>query len=154
MIEQSEGRFRCSIAGVGRSLEQFEQYAPNSSTCSSASPTPAPWNLWHSHTHILLASLTDPEEFAAQMGDTAHMLRNRFGVRQSRTQHRAYLRRRPRAPAPCLGFKGVLTEGAKHILGWKSPDYVYTAASAPSLKMLLRNSKLSDDIAFRFSDTS
>ena len=53
-----------------------------------------------------------------------------------------------------LGFKGALTEGAKHILGWKSPDYVYSAASAPKLKLLLRNAKLSDDIAFRFSDTS
>lgn len=53
-----------------------------------------------------------------------------------------------------LGFNGVLTEGAKHILGWKSPNYIYTAASAPKLKLLLRNSKLSDDIAFRFSDSS
>jgi alpha-amylase len=51
-----------------------------------------------------------------------------------------------------MGYKGVITEGAKHILGWKSPNYVYSAASAPKLKMLLKNSKLSDDIAFRFSN--
>ena len=53
-----------------------------------------------------------------------------------------------------MGYKGVITEGAKHILGWKSPNYVYCAASAPKLKILLKNSKLSDDIAFRFGDTS
>ena len=52
-----------------------------------------------------------------------------------------------------LGYKGVITEGAKHILGWKSPDYVYCAASAPKLKILLRNAKLSDDISRRFSNT-
>ena len=51
-----------------------------------------------------------------------------------------------------MGFKGVITEGAKHILGWKSPNYVYSAATAPNLKILLKNSKLSDDIAFRFSN--
>ena len=52
-----------------------------------------------------------------------------------------------------MGYKGVITEGAKHILGWKSPNYVYSAASAPKLKILLKNSKLSDDISFRFSNT-
>ncbi|MDE6084986.1 MAG: alpha-amylase, partial [Muribaculaceae bacterium] len=51
-----------------------------------------------------------------------------------------------------MGYKGVITEGAKHILGWKSPNYIYTAASAPKLKILLKNSKLSDDISFRFSN--
>ena len=51
-----------------------------------------------------------------------------------------------------MGYKGVITEGAKHILGWKSPNYVYSAASAPKLKILLRNAKLSDDIAKRFSN--
>ncbi len=51
-----------------------------------------------------------------------------------------------------MGFKTMLTEGAKHVLGWKSPNYVYSCAMAPGLKLLLKNSSLSDDIAFRFSD--
>jgi alpha-amylase len=51
-----------------------------------------------------------------------------------------------------LGFKGVITEGAKHLLGWKSPDVVYAGSVTPGLKILLRNGKLSDDLAFRFSD--
>ena len=46
----------------------------------------------------------------------------------------------------------MLTEGARHIMGWQSPNYVYTAASQPKLKLLLRNYGMSDDIAFRFSD--
>jgi alpha-amylase/alpha-mannosidase (GH57 family) len=51
-----------------------------------------------------------------------------------------------------MGFKTMLTEGAKHILGWKSPNYVYTNAINPKLKLLLKNFQLSDDIAFRFSE--
>ena len=46
-----------------------------------------------------------------------------------------------------MGFKGMLTEGAKHVLGWKSPHYVYHCNQAPSLKLLLRDFKLSDDIS-------
>ena len=52
-----------------------------------------------------------------------------------------------------LGFKGMLTEGAKHVLGWKSPHYVYHCNQAPSLKLLLRDFKLSDDIGLRFSNS-
>jgi len=48
-----------------------------------------------------------------------------------------------------MGYKAMLTEGAKHVLGWKSPNYVYTNAINPKLKILLKNFKLSDDIAFR-----
>ena len=51
-----------------------------------------------------------------------------------------------------MGFKTMLTEGAKHVLGWKSPNFVYNCAQAKNLKLLLKNSTLSDDIAFRFSD--
>jgi len=53
-----------------------------------------------------------------------------------------------------LGFKGMLTEGARHVLGWKSPHYVYNCALAPKLKLLLRDIALSDDISLRFNDSS
>ena len=52
-----------------------------------------------------------------------------------------------------MGFTAMLTEGAKHILGWKSPNYLYCNAINPRLKVLLRNFRMSDDIAFRFSNT-
>lgn len=51
-----------------------------------------------------------------------------------------------------MGFKGAITDGARHILGWKSPNYVYASSAAPKLKLLLKNSKLSDDISFLFSN--
>ncbi len=51
-----------------------------------------------------------------------------------------------------MGFMAMLTEGAKHVLGWKSPNYLYYNSINPRLKVLLKNFKLSDDIAFRFSN--
>jgi len=51
-----------------------------------------------------------------------------------------------------MGYKAMLTEGAKHVLGWKSPNFLYCNAINPKLKLLLKNFKLSDDIAFRFSN--
>jgi len=52
-----------------------------------------------------------------------------------------------------MGFKGMLTEGAKHVLGWKSPHYIYHCAMNPHLKLLLRDYKLSDDISLRFNNS-
>ena len=53
-----------------------------------------------------------------------------------------------------MGFEAMFTEGAKHILGWKSPNFIYANAKDQKLRLLLRNFKLSDDIAFRFSNQS
>lgn len=52
-----------------------------------------------------------------------------------------------------MGFKGAVVEGAKHVLGWRSPNYVYSNPIARNFKLLFRNQDLSDDIAIRFSNT-
>lgn len=155
MIEASKGKFKCSIAISGIAFEQFEQYAPEfidllrrlaETRCVEFVAQPYAYSL---------SSLADPEEFEEQVKATCSLLKNRFGVTPKIVRNTELIYCDDLAPQLAeMGFKGVLTEGAKHILGWKSPNYVYTAASAPKLKLLLRNSKLSDDIAFRFSDTS
>lgn len=153
MIEQNEGRFKCSISMSGMAFEQFETYAPEfidllkrlaDTRCVEFVAQPYAYSL---------ASLTDPEEFADQIKATCSLLKNRFGVTPKVVRNTELIYDDDIAPQlAALGFKAALTEGAKHILGWKSPDYIYTAASAPKLKLLLRNSKLSDDIAARFND--
>ena len=155
MIEQNEGRFCCSIAVSGLAFEQFEHYVPellelldrlHKTGCVEFVAQPFSYGL---------SSLVDSEEFAAQIAATASILRNRFGIEPKIVRNTELIYFDDIAPQLVeLGFKGVLTEGAKHILGWKSPDYVYTAASAPKLKVLMRNRKLSNDIAERFGDTS
>lgn len=155
MVNSSEGRFRCSIAVSGLAFEQFEHYVPElidlfkklaDTGCVEFVAQPFSYGL---------ASLADPEEFAEQVAATNSILRSRLGIEPKVIRNTELIYDDDLAPQLVeMGFKGVLTEGAKHILGWKSPNYVYTAASAPKLKLLLRNAKLSDDIAFRFSDTS
>lgn len=155
MIEQSNGKFRCSISVSGVAFEQFEHYVPEfidvlkklaDTGCVEFVAQPFAYSL---------ASLVDPEEFARQVTDTTSILRSRFGVEPKVIRNTELIYFDDLAPQlTAMGFTGVLTEGAKHILGWKSPDYIYTAASSPKLKLLLRNGKLSDDIAFRFSDSS
>ena len=101
------------------------------------------------------SDLADPEEFAEQVKVHDEKLNALFGVRPKVFRNTELVYSDEIAPQIlAMGYKGVITEGAKHILGWKSPNYVYCAASAPKLKILLKNSKLSDDIAFRFGDTS
>ncbi|MCH5221416.1 MAG: glycoside hydrolase family 57 protein [Muribaculaceae bacterium] len=155
MIEESKGRFRASIAVSGVAMEQFEHYVPEfvdllkklaDTKCVEFVAQPFSYGL---------SSLADPEEFANQVANTCSILRSRFGVEPKVLRNTELIYFDDLAPQLVeMGFKAVLTEGAKHILGWKSPNYIYSAASSPKLKLLLRNAKISDDIAFRFGDTS
>ena len=133
MIEQNEGRFRCSISISGVAFEQFEQHVPefidvlkklSDTGCVEFVAQPFAYSL---------ASLSDPEEFVQQVADTTSILRSRFGVEPKVIRNTELIYDDDLAPQlVAMGFKGCLTEGAKHILGWKSPNYIYTAASAPS----------------------
>ncbi len=155
MIENGKGKFKCSIAVSGSAFEQLETWVQEFPELLKKLVDTGCVELVAQPYAYSLASLTDPEEFAQQIEATCSLLKNRFGVKPKVLRNTELIYFDDLAPQiAAMGFKGCLTEGAKHILGWKSPNYVYTAASAPKLKLLLRNSKLSDDIAFRFSDTS
>lgn len=155
MIEQNKGAFKCSISISGVAIEQLEQYVPEMiDLLKKLADTGCVEFLAVPYAHSL-ASLTDPEEFSEQVRVHSNKLNTLLGVDPKVLRNTELIYSDEIAPQIlAMGYKGVLTEGAKHILGWKSPDYVYNAASAPKLKVLLRNAKLSDDIAFHFSDTS
>jgi len=153
MIETSNGKFRCAISITGTALEQCEQYAPEFiDVLKKLADTGNVEFLAETYAHSL-ASLADPEEFAHQVKVHDEKLHEMFGVKPKVLRNTELIYCDEMAPQILeMGYKGVITEGAKHILGWKSPNYVYCAASSPKLKMLLKNSKLSDDISFRFSN--
>lgn len=155
MIEDTRGAFRCAISISGVALEQCEQYVPEFvDLLRKLAKTGKCEFLAETYDHSL-ASLADPEEFRIQVDLHKEKIKSLLGVTPKVFRNTELIYSDELAPQIyAMGFKGCITEGAKHILGWKSPDYVYTAAPAPKLKLLLRNSKLSDDIAFRFSDTS
>ncbi len=153
MIEESKGKFRCAISITGTALEQCEQYVPEFvDMLKKLANTGKVEFLAETYAHSL-SSLTDPEEFALQVKAHSDKLHELFGVTPKVFRNTELIYSDEIAPQIlAMGYKGVITEGAKHILGWKSPNYLYTSASAPKLKMLLKNAKLSDDIAFRFSN--
>lgn len=153
MIEQSGGKFRCAISVTGTALEQFEQYVPEFiDLLKKLADTGCVEFLAETYAHSL-SSLIDPEEFAGQVKVHDEKIHDLFGVKPKVLRNTELIYCDELAPQIlAMGYKGVLTEGAKHILGWKSPNYVYSAATAPKLKLLLKNDKLSDDISFRFSN--
>jgi alpha-amylase len=155
MIEDSGRKFKCAISVSGVALEQIEVYVPELlDLLKKLVSTGCVEILAETYAHSL-SSLADPEEFANQVKVHDEKVHELFGVHPKVLRNTELIYCDDLAPQIlAMGYKGVITEGAKHILGWKSPNYVYAAASAPKLKMLLKNDKLSDDITFRFSNTN
>ncbi len=155
MIEDTKGKFRFAISISGDALEQTEQYAPEFMDLLKKLADTGKVEFLGMPYPNSLASLIDPEEFMLQVKVHADKIKALFGQTVKVIRNTELIYSDEIAPLFVeLGFKGCITEGAKHVLGWKSPNYVYSAASAPKLKLLLNNSKLSDDISRRFSDTS
>lgn len=155
MINDTKGAFRCALSITGVALEQCEQYVPEFvDLLKKLADTGKVEFLAETYDHSL-ASLADPEEFSIQVRLHSEKIQELFGVKPKVFRNAELIYSDELAPQiQAMGFKGCITEGAKHILGWKSPNYVYSAASAPKLKLLLKNDKLSDDITYRFSNTS
>jgi len=108
--------------------------------------------LAESYAHSL-ASLASEEEFRAQVALHAQTIEQLFGKKPVTFRNTELIYSDSIGAAVAdMGYHTMLTEGAKHILGWKSPGFLYTNAINPKLKLLLRNFNLSDDLAFRFSN--
>ena len=155
MIETTKGAFKCAISITGTALEQFELYVPEFiDLLKKLSATGCVEFLAETYAHSL-ASLADPEEFANQVKVHDDKIKELFGQSPKVLRNTELIYCDDLAPQILeMGYKGVITEGAKHILGWKSPNYVYSAASAPKLKIMLKNDKFSSDISDRFANTS
>lgn len=140
-----------SISGVA--VEQFLMYAPEViESFKALAATGCVDFLAETYSHTL-ASLSSPAEFKKQVKQHAEMITRVFGVKPTAFRNTELIYSDSIGDAVSdLGYNVMLTEGAKHILGWKSPNFVYTNAINPRQKLLLRNASLSDDIAFRFSN--
>ncbi len=155
MIRSSEGAFKVAFSLSGVGMEQLEMYAPqvldklqelNSTGCVEFLTEP------YSHG---LAGLANEESFKRDIEKMSDKIEQYFGKRPTVMRNSSLIYTDDiGAQVAALGYKGMLTEGAKHVLGWKSPHFVYNCNLAPSLKLLLRDVNLSDDISLRFSNTS
>lgn len=153
MIRENEGRFKVAFSLSGVGMEQLEMHAPqvleklqelNETGCVEFLAEP------YSHG---LSSLVNEETFAADVKKQAAKIEEYFGKRPTVLRNSSLIYSDDiGGQAAAMGFKGMLTEGAKHVLGWKSPHYVYHCCIAPNLKLLLRDVELSDDISLRFNN--
>lgn len=153
LIEDSNKQFKIAFSISGTALEQFEQHVPEFiDLLKKLAKTGCVEFLSETYAHSL-SSLVDVDEFQQQIADHDKKIFELFGQHPKVFRNTELIYNDEIASmVQSLGFKGAITDGAKHILGWKSPNYLYSSASAPRLKLLLKNSKLSDDITFRFSN--
>ena len=153
LITSHKGAFKVAYSISGIALQQFEEYAPEVlNTFRALAQTGNVEFLAESYAHSL-ASIISEEEFRCQVKIHADTVERLFGVKPVTFRNTELIYSDTiGATVADMGYQVMLTEGAKHILGWKSPNYLYTNAINPRLKLLLRNFNLSDDIAFRFSN--
>ena len=153
LIKEHKGAFKCSFSITGTAVEQFRIYAPEVlDSFRALAETGCVEFLAETYSHSL-AALSSKEDFVEQVKLHSKMIKDEFGKKPVafRNTELIYSDQIGEMVAG-LGFKTILAEGAKHVMGWKSPNYIYTNAIDNSLRVLLRNYKLSDDIAFRFSN--
>ncbi len=153
LIKENKGAFRCSFSITGSAVEQFRAYAPEVlDSFRALAETGCVEFLAETYSHSL-AALSSKDDFVEQVKLHTAMIKKEFGKKPAAFRNTELIYSdQIGAMVSELGFKTILAEGAKHVLGWKSPDYIYTNAIDNRLRVLLRNYKLSDDIAFRFSN--
>ena len=154
MINESGHKFKVAFSLSGVGIEQLEIHAPqvldklqelNQTGCVEFLAEP------YSHG---LSSLVNEESFAADVKKQMNKIEEYFGQKPKVLRNSSLIYSDDIGMQVAqFGFKGMLTEGAKHVLGWKSPHYVYHCAMAPNLKLILRDVAMSDDISLRFSNT-
>ncbi len=152
-VKANKGAFKVAFSLSGSAMDQFERYAPEiMESFRALADTGCVEFLSETYYHSL-ASLADAHEFEHQVKKHKAAIERHFGVSPKSFRNTELIYSDAIGQAVyAQGFKLILTEGARHIMGWKSPNYVYNNDLQPRLKLLLRNYALSDDIAFRFSD--
>lgn len=154
LLEQHpEFRVAFSISGVA--LDQFAEYQPAVlESFQELARTGRVDFLTETHYHSL-AFLRSPREFRRQIALHQKSVWHYFGVVPTVFRNTELIYRNDLArEIAALGFDGMLAEGHEQVLGWRSPNYLYHAKDLPRFKVLLKNYRLSDDIAFRFSERS
>ncbi|MCI6492372.1 MAG: glycoside hydrolase family 57 protein [Bacteroidales bacterium] len=153
LINENKGQFKVAFSISGTVLEQFDRYAPEViESFRKLAATGCVEFLSETYYHSL-ASLASEAEFKHQVLKHKAAIEHYFGVTPTAFRNTELIYSDAIGEMVYdMGFKTMLTEGAKHVLGWKSPNFIYNCAQASGLKLLLKNSSLSDDIAFRFSD--
>ena len=145
--------FKVSLSITGTFIEQAEQFDPGILDSFRRLVDTGRVEILSETYHHSLAFFYDRNEFEAQVERHRQKIREVFGVetRVFRNTELAYNNELAKW-ADDYGFNGIIAEGWDDVLGWRSPNYVYRPVNTGNIKLLMKNYRLSDDIAFRFSD--
>ena len=152
LINKNKGKFKIAYSISGSALEQFQRFAPEVIDSFKALAATGKVEFLAETYYHSLASLASESEFRHQVQKHSALIEELFGVKPVTFRNTELIYSNGIGEMVYdMGYKTMLTEGARHIMGWKSPNFVYTGETQPKLKLLLRNYTLSDDIAFRFN---
>ena len=153
LIKQHQGRFKVSFSVTGTILEQFEKYAPEVlQSFKDLAQTGCVEFVAETYYHSL-AYLFSKEEFKEQVKMQERKLMELFGQKPKVFRNTELIFNNELAGfMEQMGYQAILAEGADHVLGWRSPNFLYRPVATKEIKALLKNYKLSDDIAFRFGN--
>ena len=154
LVREHEGHFRVAYSLTGCVLEQLQQYCPEMIDLLRQLAESGCAEFLAETYHHSLTFLYSREEFRAQIELHAALLEQLFGCRPTvfRNTELIYNNDLGAFVAGLGAYRGIIAEGADHILGYRSPNYSYTPPGHPEMRLLLKNYRLSDDIAFRFSN--
>lgn len=153
LIKEYGAAFKVSFSISGVAIDHLKIYAPEViDSFKQLAQTGNVEFLAETYAHSLV-SLNNAEEFKAQVDKHVQLMEDLFGKHPTAFRNTEMIYSDEIGEKVLeMGFHVMLTEGAKHILGWKSPNFLYCSAVNPKLKLLLRNFQLSDDIGFRYSN--
>jgi alpha-amylase len=153
LLKSNKGKFKVTFSLSGIAMKQFQLYVPEVlESFKKLADTGQVEFLSETYCHSLVA-LKDRKEFERQVKKHDAMIKEFFGQEPKVFRNTELIYSDEMGDMVYdMGYKAMLTEGAKHVLGWKSPNYLYCNSMNPKLKVLLKNFVLSDDIAFRFGN--
>lgn len=155
MAKANPGEFKCAISLSGCAIEQLENHAPQCiELLQELNETGCVEFLAEPYSHGF-SSLINEETFRDEVQRLCKKVKLLFGQEPKIFRNSCLIYSDDIGElVASMGFNGMLAEGAKHVLGWKSPHFVYNCCRNPKLKLLLRDYSLSEDISFRFNDSS
>ena len=153
LIKKYEGRFKISYSITGVLLEQIEMYAPEVMKLFQELAATGCVEFLAETYHHSLSFLYSKAEFIEQVAAHKKIIQSLFGQTPKvfRNTELIYNNQLAELIDQIGGFEAILAEGVDHILGYRSPNFVYRPPNS-KLKLMLKNYRLSDDIAFRFSN--
>ncbi len=155
LIKKHPGAFKISYAISGITLEQFAEYTPEVLDSFKALAATGQVEFVAETYYHSLSALFNGDEFRSQVKKHVDSIKHYFGVTPTTFRNTELIYSNGIADmVEDMGFKTMLTEGPDHVLDWRSPNFVYEPWNGRGMKLLLKNFKLSDDIAFRFSQKS